>query len=102
MNGFIRAEFSSYRQAEEAASKLLAIRAEQIGIELADPPGTFVVGVGPFGEALAGGAAHPFDAEFAGDELPPYGGRYRLTAHVNPEARQLADRIISSCGGRAE
>lgn len=93
MNGRLAAAFSSYREAEEAARKLLSIRAEQIAIELADPPehGSAAIPIAGFGAGS--------DSEFAG-ELPPYEGEYRLTAAVRPEAKELADRIIRACGGR--
>lgn len=91
---FLSAVFSSYRQAQEAAYKLLAVRAENIGIELADPSGTD--GPKRFPAVRFGAGA---DVEFA-DEWPPYAGEYRLTADVPERAWKPAGRIIRDCGGR--
>lgn len=91
----IAAEFASYRQAQEAANKLLAIRAEGIGIALA-ASGSGKAGSAELPPAEDGGG----DAEFAADGLPRHDGGYRLTAAVRPETRALAERIIRACGGR--
>lgn len=93
MSSLLSAEFSSYRKAQEAAYKLLAIRAENIGIALADRPAE--------GDAPAYSVSFDADrnVEFA-DELPPWDGDYRLTAAIRPEAREQAVRIVTACGGR--
>lgn len=94
MSESLVAQFASYQQAEEAANKLLAIRAEQIGIGLAEAPADHVPAPVSFAE-------YGSDAEMA-EELPPYRGSYRLTAYVPPDARELAERIVRSCAGKME
>lgn len=121
MSENLSAAFDSYQKAEEAANKLLAIRAAHIGISLADAPSGESAAAGvsngagsgavPAGRAkgkeTAGWAHAGETAESASDmemsdELPPYHGSYRLTAHVPPDVRELAERIVRSCAGRLE
>lgn len=88
----LSAVFSTYRKAREAAGKLSAIRAEQIGVGLAEPKQRREPARTPRSDSGA-------DAEFAG-EWPPYEGEYRLTAVVPDAARERAERIVRDCGGR--
>lgn len=102
MSENLSAEFASYRQAEEAANKLLAIRASQIGIALADPSAGASPAAAPIAESASDAPQMAgLDVELA-EELPPYHGNYRLTASVPPDVRALAERIVRSCAGKME